>query len=300
MKRTGAAVGGIAAVLASLVVVALASRGDPGDRTAAAFEAATVGRTIFLSVLGVAFLVCAALAVWALWPDGSGTPRPTPPSRWLPYLVVTVLILLLAVLAPERPPLREGADAPASAMPPEDLEGDADESALDGRASPTASLLLTALAVAGLVAFTLVVRRRRDDARDAVDAEAARVPEVPSPLAPDLAASIGAGDVDTALAAVAAEPDPRRAVLLAYAVLDARLATTGAARARTSTPTEWLRRIRSVFSETAPAVVDGSRSLTTLYERARFGNGAMTDEHRAEALLALEPLRRLPFSEAVR
>jgi len=292
MKRTPVAAGGVAGVLVALAVVALASRGDPGDRTAAAFEGAAVGRTVFLSVLGLAFAVSAALALWALWPDGCAAEKPAPRARWLPYLVMAALILVLAQFAPERPAAREGpADEPTAAAPRE-TDGGEEAPPLSGRASPTASLALTALAVAALAAFTLALQRRRDDV--ATDDDAAADADQPPALDETVATAVDAGDLRAAIAAVADEPNPRRAVLLAYAVLDAHLAGTAAARVRTSTPNEWLQRIRQVHGATAPETVDAAKRLTALYECARFGEQQLEPAHRDDAVAALRSLEQLP------
>lgn len=293
MKRTPAAAGSVVGVGLALAIVALASRGDPGDRTAAAFEGAAVGRTVFLSILGVALLVSAVLALWALWPDGRAAKKPAPRSRWLPYLVIAALILVLSQFAPERPAGREGAADEATAATPPEADGDEGAPPLSGRASPTASLALTALAVGALAAFTLALRRRRDDDTDDVDDDDAGADQPPA-LDETIAAAIDAGDLGSAIDAVSDEPDPRRAVLLAYAVLDAHFAGTAAERVRTSTPHEWLQRIRQVHGATAPGTVEAARRLTALYERARFGEQQLEPAHRDDAVAALRSLHELP------
>ena len=299
MRRRGTGALAVVAVSIGLAATVLASRGGPGDRTAAAFEAAAVGRTLFLSILGLAFAVAVGLAVWALWPDGSGAATAPPPLRWLPYLVVAGLIVVLALIAPERPPRPEADAPPASAAGRDAPDAEAGPGLLE-RASPTASLTIAALAVAALVAWTVVHRHRADGegVGGDVGAPAAGGAEgADAELPPDLVADLGSGDLASAIAAVEAEPDPRRAVLLAYAVLDARLRGSAAARPRAATPHEWLAHIRRVHSSDAPAAAQGAARLTALYERARFAASPMSLDDRSSAVRALHALRTLPAPE---
>lgn len=294
-KLAAAAVG---AVLAALAVVALASRGSPGDRTNAAYEAAPAGRTLLFVVLGLALLATTALAVWALWPDGSATPRPEPAHRWLPYVLVALILLALGWAASHRDPDEKGSDSPAerTSAPVDEAPNGPD---LVGRASPTGSLAATAALLAGLVAFTVLVRSARRRAGDGDDGpsddDAATTDDDgtrPADLLSDaLLERLAAGDLDAAIAEVEAEPDPRRAALLAYAVLDAHLATTPAARPAAATPHEWLRRIRRVHAATRPQLVDAAVALTVRYERARFSLAPFTPKDRTDAAADLRRLR---------
>jgi predicted small integral membrane protein len=300
MRRTSSAALAVAAVLTGLAVVVLASRGAPGDRTAAAFETASTGRTLFLSVLGVAFVVCAALAVWSLWPDGSAVVRPPSRFRWLPYIAITVLIFVLAMFAPERR-ATEGFtdDSRVIDGTPRD-RGDEAAPEFDGRASATASMALVAIAITALVAYTVVGRARRAadvDGDEPAPGGSAAPPGEPA-LEADVVAELRAGGLDGAIAAVRAEPDPRRAVLLAYAALEARLAPTGAARAPAATPHEWLRAIRRELAADHGGVVEAARQLTGLYERGRFSVSPLGESDRAIALDALGALRALPVTDA--
>jgi hypothetical protein len=297
-KLAAAAVG---AVLAALAVVALASRGSPGDRTNAAYEAAPAGRTLLFVALGLALLATTALAVWALWPDGSATPRPEPAHRWLPYVLVAAILLAMGWAASHRDPDDEGSDPPAertTAPVDEDPTGPD----LIGRASPTGSLAATAALLAGLVAFTVLVRsaRRRAGDEDGPNDDAAGTDSEddgarPADLLSDaLLERLAAGDLDAAIAEVEAEPDPRRAALLAYAVLDAHLAATPAARPPAATPHEWLRRIRRVHASDHPQLVEAAAAITVRYERARFSVAPFTDQDRTDAaadLRCLAPTR---------
>jgi hypothetical protein len=291
------AAGAVGAVVAGVAVVVLASRGAPGDRTAAAFETASGGRTLFLSVLGVAFVICAVLAVWSLWPDGSAVVRPPARFRWLPYVAITVLVFVLAMFAPERR-ATEGFTDDSSVIDgtPRDRGEDA-VPVFDGRASATASLALVAVAVTALVATTVVGRARRRRDADAPGDDATIAGAAPAEPALDAAVltELGAGGLDGALAAVRSEPDPRRAVQLAYAALEARLAPTPAARTPAATPHEWLRSIRRELTDHG-GVVQAARELTLLYERARFSVAALGEPDRDRAVASLQALRDLPVA----
>jgi hypothetical protein len=299
MRRTSAAALAVGAVVAGLALVVLASRGAPGDRTAAAFEAAATGRTLFLSVLGVAFVACAALAVWSLWPDGSAIVRPPARFRWLPYIAITVLIFVLAMFAPERRATEAFTDDSAIIDGTPRDRRDEVAPVFDGRASATASLVLVAVAFTALVAYSVVGRARRaaDVAATEADLDDARSASSEPALDAGVVAELRTGGLDGALAAVRDEPDPRRAALLAYAALDARLAGTPAARQPAATPHEWLRTVRRELVAEHAGVVRAAQQLTALYERARFAASPVGEPDRAVAIDALGALRGLPVTE---
>jgi hypothetical protein len=288
-------VAAVATVLVGLAAVVLASRGTPGDRTAAAWETGTSGRSALLAVLAVAVLASLVLAIWALWPDGSGEPKPPTKTRLLPYVVLLAIVLVLSVFAPERVEDRpeEGGDAGASATTvPEDEAGDGEDERFTVRASPKASLLATALGVAVLVGLVVAsrVRAAADDPDPRAGDEGDDGPEGPPALPDELRAQLASGDLDGALALLRDEPDPLRAVLLAYAVLAAHLEGTPAARPRAATPHEWLQRIRRLHEADRPQLVTAATHLTAGYERARFAAAPVTEAERVAAVDAVRSL----------
>ena len=297
MRRSAAAAASVTAVLLALAAVVLASRGRAGDRTAAAYDA-TSARNVVLALVAVALLASTALAVWALWPEGRGEPKPPPRARLLPSLLLLGLVLAIAVFAPERSERSASEEDPAAELVPAD-EGarEGTDDGFTGRASPRASLLLVATASLALLAATALVRRRAGAAAAADDVDdtgaTGSASSRAAPVLPEgMRAGIMAGGLESAVAAVRAEADPRTAVLLAYAVLDAHLAGTPAARPTAATPHEWLRRIRAVHPAPGHAVPDVATRLTGLYERARFSVAPMTGDHREEAATALARLPR--------
>lgn len=142
-------------------------------------------------------------------------------------------------------------------------------------AGPTTWLLVAALvAVAG--GALLWSRRSRPHA-------ASLGPDGPGGGAP------AAGALETgltfALEQLRAEPDPRRAVLAAYAAFERGAALRGTSRRLPEAPFEFVARLGDLGGVEEPA-----RRLTELFERARFSTHDVGPEHRAAALEAVESL----------
>jgi Domain of unknown function (DUF4129) len=83
------------------------------------------------------------------------------------------------------------------------------------------------------------------------------------------------------------EPDPRRAIVAAYARMLTVLGRLGIARRAAEAPLEYLRRVLGVL-EGDP---EPTRRLTDLFERAEFGRESVTEAMRGEAIDALEAVR---------
>jgi len=84
-----------------------------------------------------------------------------------------------------------------------------------------------------------------------------------------------------------AEPDPRRAVIAAYARMERSLAAHGIPRRRFEAPHEYLHRI---LSEVSGGRLAATR-LTTLFERARFSPHDVDENMKASAIEAIESLQ---------
>ena len=93
--------------------------------------------------------------------------------------------------------------------------------------------------------------------------------------------------LDESLDDLRAEPDPRRAVIAAYARLERVLASHGLPRKTSEAPLEYLGRMLSGLSVSPPA----ARRLTDLFERAKFSQHAVPAEMKEEAIGALETVR---------
>jgi hypothetical protein len=93
--------------------------------------------------------------------------------------------------------------------------------------------------------------------------------------------------MDESLDDLRAEPDPRRAVIAAYARLERVLASHRLPRRPAEAPLEYLARMLSDLSVSP----DAARRLTGLFERAKFSQHAVGTEMKEEAISALETVR---------
>lgn len=147
--------------------------------------------------------------------------------------------------------------------------------------------LLVFLLVAALAGAVVIARSRKP-------------PEDPSaePEFPPFNEGARAAAHDAVLVtidAMLADPDPRTAIIGAYARLLEELEATGAARHDYEGPKEHLHRVLSVLA-VPPAPLE---MLILLFEEARFSQHALTDQHRDDALRALERVA-LELSSPVR
>ena len=101
-------------------------------------------------------------------------------------------------------------------------------------------------------------------------------------VAEDFAASMG-----DAISDLEAEHDARRAVIAAYARMEAVLARNGLKRRPSETPTEYLRRILLGLTSRHDSV---SR-LTSLFEQAKFSKHDVDEPMKNEAIAALREIR---------
>jgi hypothetical protein len=90
------------------------------------------------------------------------------------------------------------------------------------------------------------------------------------------------------------DPDPRRAVITAWARMERGLAAAGLPRRPAEAPFEYAGRVL----ESALAWPASVHRLTGLFERAKFSHHAIGEEDRAEAIAALRAVRR-EVAEAV-
>lgn len=130
-----------------------------------------------------------------------------------------------------------------------------------------AVVLLAAVAVA---AYAVSSRRRKAQA-----------------LAHEHAAEHVADTLADTLDDLRAEPDPRRAVIAAYARLEQALASSGLARRPAETAEEYVARILDRL-EVDPGPV---RELTDLFETAKFSHHAVDEPMRERAIAALARIR---------
>lgn len=131
-------------------------------------------------------------------------------------------------------------------------------------------LVVVGLAAAAVLAWTLAARRRRQ-------ADAAR-----TTLRETLEDAI-----EETLDDLAAEPDPRRAVIACYARLERALAAAGHPRRRAETQEEHLARILGRLDIETGSV----RRLNALFERAKFSQHDVDSSMKEEAIAALVRVR---------
>ena len=136
-----------------------------------------------------------------------------------------------------------------------------------------------ALALAAVVAYALMTRRR------------ARPTSLPKPLVEREALlqrrREAVAAIDESLDALWAEPDPRKAVIAAYARMDSWLARAGFGRRASEAPFEHLDRVMGGLGATAAV----GAALAELFERAKFDRRPCGAEMKQSALSALVKLR---------
>jgi hypothetical protein len=103
---------------------------------------------------------------------------------------------------------------------------------------------------------------------------------------PSLAESLSDALAET-LDDLRAEPDPRRAIILAYARMESTLTRCGVAREESEAPLEYLARVL-LSLEVRPRPVE---RLTDLFEQAKFSDHPMDAAMKEDALEALEEVR---------
>jgi hypothetical protein len=131
-------------------------------------------------------------------------------------------------------------------------------------------LVVVALAVLAIAAYVLSSRRRK-----ALGA------------AEERAAEHVADTLEDTLDDLRAEPDPRRAVIAAFARLERALASSGLPRRAPETAEEYVARILDRLEvDRAPV-----RTLTDLFERAKFSQHEVTEAMREDAIAALTRIR---------
>lgn len=275
--------------LAIAAVAALVAFAAIGLGTAASSSAggarhpglAHVEATIVTILLGWTILMTIVIAVWALTAKG-GPPIPRPGRG--PLTRAQQLALLLAAVAlafvvnalmnrPDKPshlPRLPQVAAPKPGRAPKPGHG-----LVDARVVTTGVIVAVVLTLLAIAAVYWWDRKHRPkieplDVRDEED---------------DLA--VLARAIDDALADLAAEPDPRRAVIMAYARMERALREQGVARRSWETPTEYLDRVLRQLGARAASV----DRLTELFQQAKFSHHPVDDAMKRAAIEALEQVR---------
>jgi hypothetical protein len=276
--KAGALAFGLAGLL---LVVALGSRGGPPttDGRVSPRSAPVTLQDSLISMLAIAYIIVLAGIVILLFRYRHRWQEPE--SRWLRNFV-TVLLLMAVVTGIGYWAMRHGDLRRAAEEQAQRQQQQEQQQRRDGqpriRPVPARSVEFQwplAVAVGGLVLLgvvLVVVRRRRS----------------PTEIAEDESVHEGlARAVQTTIDDLRREPEPRRAVIAAYAHMEAALASRGLARRGAETPFEYLARILRELNVRDSAV----RSLTRLFEYAKFSPHEIGEDMREEAISALVAVR---------
>jgi hypothetical protein len=228
-------------------------------------------------LLEYAVLLLAALPVVVvpvalyLFVAGRGDDEPILPARknWMPALLVSMIaVSVVSVLLLKYLHNHHGAhNNPVSQLANLARNGRKTTGAVRfdwGPVIVVSSLTLLCLAAGAW----LVLQRRRSEPKREVAAELAVA-------------------LERTIADLRAEPDPRKAVIAAYAQMEHALAGVGLRRMPDEAPREYLGRVLpEVGAQTASV-----ERLTRLFERAKFSPHAIDAGMKEEAIAALESLR---------
>jgi uncharacterized protein DUF4129 len=270
-RKPGRRVVGAAAVAVGLVaLVAVGSlRGPLGSgRGRPSYPADLVDSLLLLVFL--AMVAAAVLAVVALWPGRHpARPRRRPGGSWnliLPMAAILVVWLLRDLLGlgggdRDRPP-------PSTVPAASTLEAPAPPA--DSGVVPFLVAGLALAAMVGILVAQLVAERRRR-----------RPPPTPAERL--------VGLLDDTLEDLEGDPDPRRAVIAAWARMERGLAAAGLPRRPAEAPFEYATRVLEASIHRGTGSV---RRLTVLFERAKFSHHDIGPADRDEAVAALRAVRR--------
>ena len=265
-------------MLPALVLVAFAARsyqpfgGEPGDERAAS--------TVFVDSLFTIVLVLGmALALMLLYlrvrmPGRTKGKQSSIYSGLIAFLLIFGFAIIggRALLQYDRqPPNEEGSNAALAQQ-----QGQPDQPVPEELAEGTARFVwplavgLAALIVATIVVAVIVDRRRRRS-------DAAHTPEQLREL----------GDaLDEAIDDLRRDPDPRRAVIAAYARMEQALTLYGFPRRPSEAPYEYLSRVARDLEAEQPVA-----ALTELFEVAKFSEHSVDETMRGQAIDALTAVR---------
>jgi hypothetical protein len=259
-----------------VAVVALASRPMAGA------EAPLVGAAMTRTVLDLAFYLFVALSLidvlilgWLLWPQEDLGPAPRLARRRHSLIASLVLAVTLVLVvwsrggALGRLPLLGPGPSPVATHP-------GTSRLAPGAGAASLGIDWAALAITALVLAVIVTLGWR-----ALRPPRLRLRVVRSPLA-DLEDAL-----EDALADAAEEPDPRQAVITAWARIERLLAEYDASRRPFEAPFEYAARAAAAVGLDAGAL----ERLAGLYEWARFSVHEVTSAMRREALEGLTQVR---------
>ncbi|MFL5947295.1 MAG: DUF4129 domain-containing protein [Gaiellaceae bacterium] len=267
-------------VLGAVVLVAIAARGSTSTGDSSTRKPSDALTDIFFGLYIVAIVGGVALFVYALLlrrqmkVQTGQAPRKTLLEMLASMFVLAVAAALLArrLATWQRPAPIEPEEAVGQAKTiPVDTSSQPLPPGSESHVSWLPVIVTVALIVLAAAAWWYAGRARR---------------RARGELQPRLAAAV-AQAVDESLDDLRAEPDPRRAVIAAYARLERVLAAHGLPRKPSEAPFEYLTRMLTNLSVSDRA----ARALTGLFERAKFSQHAVGPEMKEQAIDALETVR---------
>jgi hypothetical protein len=267
-----------ALVVPALVLVAFAARsyqpfgGEPGDERAASTIFVDSLFTIVLA-LGTA-LVLILLYARIRMPGRSERGRQSKIySGLLAFFLIFGFVLIggRALLQYDRQPANEeGSDSAIQQAQPGKPISPTQQQARDPRVVwPLAAGVVGLIAAAIVIAVIVERRRRRPDERTRD-----QLKELTDAL-------------DEAIDDLRRDPDPRRAVVAAYARMEQALTVYGLPRRPAEAPYEYLRRVARELEAEQPVA-----ALTELFEVAKFSEHAVDEAMRGRAIDALTAVRQ--------
>jgi hypothetical protein len=269
-----------AGVLGAVVLVAIAARGSTSTGDSSSRKPSDALMDVLFSLYIVALIGGVAMFVYLLvLRRHLKVQTGQAPRRSLLEMLATMFVLVLAgaLIARrlanwERPPPIEPEEAIGRAQTiPVDTATAPQSTSYEAGVSWIAVIITVALVVLAAAAWWYSGRARR---------------RARGELQPVLAAAVVQA-VDESLDDLRAEPDPRRAVIAAYARLERVLAAHGLPRKPSEAPLEYLGRMLTELSVSDRA----ARALTELFERAKFSQHAVGSEMKEEAIEALQTVR---------
>ena len=268
-----------AGVLVAVALVAIASRGSTSAGDNETRKPSDALLDVFFTLYLVALAAGAVLFVYLLVLRRQVKAQAGPAPRKSLLGPLAALLVLAAVALPAR--RLAGWERPAP-VEREEVIGRASTVTIDPATQPASTpyeagiAWLPVLVTVGLVVLAVAAWWFSGRARKRARGE----------LETGLAAAVALA-VDESLDDLRAEPDPRRAVIAAYARLERVLAAHGLPRRPAEAPLEYLGRMLAEVSVSDRA----ARALTDLFERAKFSQHAVGAEMKEQAIAALETVR---------
>lgn len=211
--------------------------------------------------------------------DAEGLEPPPPVPWWVTmvaWLIVAAVFLMLLVT------FRNGQDGQPRPTPaPTAAPGDLTSGSPQDQRRPSAWVIVGFIAGAAAAAAALAFAARRTAS---IEADREPLPELRRHVV---------GVVDDSINDIERDPDPRRAIIRAYARMEAVLARGGIPRRPSETPLEYIDgALRTLAIPAGPA-----RSLTDLFEIARFSDRPIDISMKRRAIDCLLDIRSALMSE---